>query len=77
MSTRLPTAKAAAAWGQAALLTFAAGDSMGDYTMLTEFKNLELALLFMRNWRESEMFGLVASGGKVAPPRAATRRAAR
>jgi phosphoserine phosphatase len=42
-----------------------AGDSMGDYTMLTEFKNLQLALVFMRNWREKKMYELAASGGKV------------
>ena len=42
-----------------------AGDSMGDYTMLTEFRNLQLALVFMRNWREKEMHELVASGGRV------------
>ena len=43
-----------------------AGDSMGDYTMLTEFKSLQLALVFHRNWKEKEMFSLCASGGKVA-----------
>ena len=44
----------------------AAGDSMGDYTMLTGFKNLQMALLFHRNWREKEMRDLAASGGTVA-----------
>ena len=44
----------------------AAGDSMGDYTMLTEFKNLKMALLFHRNWREKEMQDLAVSGGNVA-----------
>ena len=44
----------------------AAGDSMGDYSMLTEFKNLQLALLFRRDWREQEMHDLAASGGKIA-----------
>ena len=43
-----------------------AGDSMGDYTMLTGFKNLQLALVFVRNWREKEMADLAASGGVVA-----------
>ena len=42
-----------------------AGDSTGDYTMLTEFKDLQLALVFMRNWREQTMYDLVASGGRV------------
>ena len=42
------------------------GDSMGDYTMLTEFKDLQLALLFQRNWRERTMWDLIVSGGKVA-----------
>ena len=41
------------------------GDSVGDYTMLTEFKNLQLALLFHRNWRERMMWDLAFSGGKV------------
>ena len=44
----------------------AAGDSMGDYTMLTEFKDLKMALLFHRNWREKEMQDLAVSGGNVA-----------
>ena len=44
----------------------AAGDSMGDYTMLTAFKDLQLALVFMRNWKEKEMHDLAASGGRVA-----------
>lgn len=43
----------------------AAGDSMGDYTMLTEFKDLQLALVFARNWREQAMHELVACGGRV------------
>ena len=43
----------------------AAGDSVGDYTMLTEFKDLQLALLFHRRWREQEMWDLTASGGKI------------
>ena len=42
-----------------------AGDSMGDYAMLTEFKDLQLALVFLRNWRERTMHDLVASGGRV------------
>ena len=44
----------------------AAGDSMGDYRMLTEFNSLQLALLFHRKWDEKEMRDLCASGGKVA-----------
>lgn len=43
----------------------AAGDSMGDYTMLTAFKDLQVALLFHRKWSEPEMRDLGASGGKV------------
>lgn len=43
-----------------------AGDSMGDYTMLTGFKSLQLALLFHRKWNEKEMRDLCASGGRVA-----------
>ena len=42
-----------------------AGDSIGDYTMLTRFKNLQLALLFHRDWREKAMRDLGASGGRV------------
>ena len=42
-----------------------AGDSMGDYTMLTEFKDLQLALVFCRKWKEPKMHELVASGGRV------------
>ena len=42
-----------------------AGDSMGDYGMLTEFKDLQLALLFHRNWRERELHDLAAGGGRV------------
>ena len=42
------------------------GDSIGDHSMLTEFKDLQLALLFQRNWRERQMWDLIASGGKVA-----------
>ena len=42
-----------------------AGDSMGDYTMLTEYKNLQLALVFVRKWREPKMKELVARGGRV------------
>ena len=42
-----------------------AGDSMGDYAMLTEFKDLQLALVFLRNWRERTLHDLVASGGRV------------
>ncbi len=41
------------------------GDSTGDYTMLTAFRNLQLGLLFMRNWREKEMHDLAASGGNI------------
>lgn len=44
----------------------AAGDSMGDYTMLTEFDSLQLALLFARNWKEPEMHALADGGGRVA-----------
>lgn len=44
----------------------AAGDSMGDYTMLTEFRGLQLALLFARNWKNPKMRELAASGGRVA-----------
>ena len=43
----------------------AAGDSPGDYTMLTEFQNLQLALLFRRNWPQQMMHDLAASGGRV------------
>ena len=43
-----------------------AGDSMGDYTMLTEFKDLQLALLFARDWKEQAMRELAARGGRVA-----------
>ena len=42
-----------------------AGDSMGDYTMLTEYKDLQLALVFIRNWKQPEMRELVARGGRV------------
>ena len=42
-----------------------AGDSMGYYTMLTEFKDLQLALVFCRKWKEPKMHELVASGGRV------------
>ena len=44
----------------------AAGDSAGDYTMLTEFNGLQLALLFARSWKEPEMRELAASGRRVA-----------
>jgi phosphoglycolate phosphatase-like HAD superfamily hydrolase len=44
----------------------AAGDSMGDYTMLTEFKGLQTALLFQRDWPNKEMWALSASGDPVA-----------
>ena len=43
----------------------AAGDSPGDYTMLTEFQNLQIALLFRRNWPQQMMHDLAASGGRV------------
>ena len=43
----------------------AAGDSPGDYTMLTEFKDLQLALIFHRNWPQQMMHDLAASGGRV------------
>ena len=33
--------------------------------MLTEFKSLQLALVFHRNWRERKMWDLAASGGNV------------
>ena len=42
-----------------------AGDSMGDYTMLTEYKDLQLALVFVRNWKQQMMRDLAASGGRV------------
>ena len=42
-----------------------AGDSMGDYTMLTEYKDLQLALVFIRDWKQPEMKELVARGGRV------------
>ena len=42
-----------------------AGDSMGDYTMLTGFDGLQLALLFARNWKEPEMHALADGGGRV------------
>ena len=42
-----------------------AGDSVGDYKMLTEFKDLQLALLFFRRWRDPEMNELAARGGRV------------
>lgn len=42
-----------------------AGDSIGDYTMLTEFKDLQLALVFARNWKKAPMRELVARGGRV------------
>ena len=42
-----------------------AGDSMGDYTMFTEYKDLQLALVFIRNWKQTEMRELVARGGRV------------
>ena len=42
-----------------------AGDSMGDYTMLTEFKDMQLALLFARSWSEPQMRELAARGGRV------------
>jgi len=32
-----------------------AGDSIGDYTMLTEFKGTQARLLFRRKWRERKM----------------------
>jgi hypothetical protein len=39
---------------------------MGDYTMLTEFKGLQTALLFQRDWPNKEMWALSASGDPVA-----------
>ena len=42
-----------------------AGDSPGDYTMLTDFKDLQLALIFHRNWPQQMMHDLAASGGRV------------
>ena len=42
-----------------------AGDSMGDYKMLVEFDNLQLALVFVRRWKQPEMNELVARGGRV------------
>ena len=42
-----------------------AGDSIGDYTMLTEYKDLQLALVFIRDWKQPEMSELVARGGRV------------
>ena len=32
--------------------------------MLTEFKDMQLALLFQRNWRERPMWDLIVSDGK-------------
>ena len=43
----------------------AAGDSMGDYAMLTEFKDLQLALVMRRNWKKPPMRELVERGGRV------------
>ena len=42
-----------------------AGDSMGDYAMLTEFDDLQLALVFARNWKKPLMRELVERGGRV------------
>ena len=42
-----------------------AGDSIGDYAMLTEYKDLQLALVFIRAWKQPEMKELVARGGRV------------
>ena len=42
-----------------------AGDSMGDYAMLTEFKDLQLALVMRRNWNKPPMRELVERGGRV------------
>ena len=42
-----------------------AGDSMGDYGMLTEFKDLQLALVFRRKWKNPQMRELVERGGRV------------
>ena len=42
-----------------------AGDSMGDYGMLTEFKDLQLVLVFRRNWKKPPMRELVERGGRV------------
>ena len=42
-----------------------AGDSIGDYTMLADFKDLQLALVFVRKWKQPEMKELVARGGRV------------
>ena len=42
-----------------------AGDSMGDYKMLVEFDDLQLALLFLRNWREPALHELASRGGRV------------
>ena len=42
-----------------------AGDSMGDYKMLVEFDDLQLALVFVRDWKQPEMRELVARGGRV------------
>ena len=43
-----------------------AGDSMGDYAMFTDFKDLQLGLLFARVWKEPKMKMLAESGGRVA-----------
>jgi len=42
------------------------GDSTGDYTMLTDFSGLQMALVFHRKWREPTMWELALSGGNVA-----------
>ena len=42
-----------------------AGDSMGDYAMLTDFKGLQLALVMRRNWKQPQLRELVERGGRV------------
>ena len=44
----------------------AAGDSMGDYAMLAEFRNLQLGLLFARTWREPKMIALSKDVERIA-----------
>ena len=36
-----------------------------DYKMLVEFNDLQLALLFLRNWREPALHELASRGGRV------------
>ena len=50
-----------------------AGDSMGDYGMLTEFKKTQARLLFTRNWREQEMKDLAADPSVLVQGRDETK----